>query len=210
LSLYSISAKAATINVPADQPTIAAAIAAASAGDEIILAAGTYTERGLIINKDLTISGSSAAATTIDADGFSGSIFKITAGTLTLNFLTFTGIDGSGWYKTALHNASGNLSVNNCLITGNTGAKGASIFQEGTACQLTVTNTTISGNNAPISGTAGIYLSGGNMDLVNVTITNNTALNSSDTGGLRIQAAGVINIKNSIIYGVFYRNAVIS
>ncbi|MCH2149793.1 MAG: hypothetical protein MK095_10215, partial [Phycisphaerales bacterium] len=38
---------AATINVPADQPTIAAAISASVNGDVITIAAGTYNEYNL-------------------------------------------------------------------------------------------------------------------------------------------------------------------
>ena len=42
--LFATTAFAATINVPADQPTIQAAIAAAASGDTIQVAAGTYSE----------------------------------------------------------------------------------------------------------------------------------------------------------------------
>ena len=49
---------AATINVPADQATIAEAITAASAEDEIVLAVGThYIDANLQVNKKLTIRG---------------------------------------------------------------------------------------------------------------------------------------------------------
>jgi len=40
------AAAAATINVPADQPTIQAAVTAAASGDTILLADGTYTGSG--------------------------------------------------------------------------------------------------------------------------------------------------------------------
>ena len=44
LMAFAGSARAATINVPGDCSTIPAAITAASDGDTIIVAAGTYTE----------------------------------------------------------------------------------------------------------------------------------------------------------------------
>ncbi len=46
----------ATLRVPQDYPTVQAAVAAASPGDEIMIAPGTY-EGGLFIDKDLTIRG---------------------------------------------------------------------------------------------------------------------------------------------------------
>lgn len=57
LALCAAQAAAATINVPGDYPTIQAAINAASPGDTIQIAPGTYAE-SLDINKALTIVGS--------------------------------------------------------------------------------------------------------------------------------------------------------
>merc|ERR1711923_268774 len=63
---------AATINVPADQPTIAAAISASATGDVINIAAGTYNEYNLNPGgKAITIQGTlseGSLATTIDAN----------------------------------------------------------------------------------------------------------------------------------------------
>ena len=64
-------AHAATIRVPADQPTIQAGIAAAVTGDVVLVAAGTYTGAGNVnldlLGKAITVrSESGAAVTTID------------------------------------------------------------------------------------------------------------------------------------------------
>ena len=72
---------AATINVPGDQPTIAAAISASSNGDTIAIAAGTYNEHSLNTGgKAITIgSASGNLDVTIDANG-GGSVFMLESG----------------------------------------------------------------------------------------------------------------------------------
>ena len=72
---------AGTINVPADQPTIAAAISASVNGDVINIAAGTYNEHSLNTGgKAITIgSASGNLDVTIDAQQ-GGSVFRIESG----------------------------------------------------------------------------------------------------------------------------------
>ena len=59
---------ATTINVPADVPTIAGAIAAAASGDTISIAAGTFNEE-VVIDKDLTLVGAGPLLTIIRGNG---------------------------------------------------------------------------------------------------------------------------------------------
>src|SRR5205085_11333621 len=47
-------AEASLIRVPADQPTIQAAVAAAASGDEILIAPGTYQGGVFVTGKSLT------------------------------------------------------------------------------------------------------------------------------------------------------------
>ena len=58
-------AHAAIINVPADQPTIQAGINAASNGDSVLVAPGTYTENINFMGKAITVTSSAGAETTI-------------------------------------------------------------------------------------------------------------------------------------------------
>ena len=58
-------AQAATIRVPGDQPTIQRGINAATAGDTVLVAAGTYHESFDFIGKDLVIKGQGGAANTV-------------------------------------------------------------------------------------------------------------------------------------------------
>jgi hypothetical protein len=62
--LFPLVAAATTINVPADYPTINAAIAAAANGDQILLAPGTYVEN-VVVNKSVGIGGSGQGSTIV-------------------------------------------------------------------------------------------------------------------------------------------------
>jgi hypothetical protein len=64
-SVVAISAPASTIRVPADQPTIQAGINAASNGDTVLVAPGTYNENIDFIGKAITVTSSGGAAQTI-------------------------------------------------------------------------------------------------------------------------------------------------
>ena len=120
---------AATINVPADQPTIAAAISASVNGDVIAIAAGTYYEHSLTpggkaITIQGTLNGDGTLATTIDAQQ-GGLVFVINSGEGTATVvrdLVITGgddvsetVDGGGIY---CYNS--NPTITNCTISGNT------------------------------------------------------------------------------------------
>lgn len=59
------AARAATINVPANQPTIQAGINAASNGDTVLVAPGTYYENIDFKGKAITVTSSAGPATTI-------------------------------------------------------------------------------------------------------------------------------------------------
>ncbi len=69
------AAQAATINVPGDQPTVAAAVGVATSGDVIVLASGLHTESLSLdgatndIPAELTLQGSGLWSTVWDAGG---------------------------------------------------------------------------------------------------------------------------------------------
>jgi len=60
-----------TINVPADQPTIQAAINVAANGDTVLVAPGTYTENINFMGKAIAVTSSGGPANTI-IDGSNG------------------------------------------------------------------------------------------------------------------------------------------
>jgi hypothetical protein len=61
LGWVSLQAAAAVIRVPARYPTIQAAVDAAASGDEVRIAAGTYTEQVVITGKNLELVGAPGA-----------------------------------------------------------------------------------------------------------------------------------------------------
>lgn len=63
-----------TINVPASQPTIQAAINAASEGDTIVVAPGTYIENISFLGKAITVTSYEGASRTIIDGGQNGTI----------------------------------------------------------------------------------------------------------------------------------------
>ena len=113
-----------TINVPADQPTIAAAISASVNGDVINIAAGTYNEYNLNPGgKAITIQGAvnedGSLATTIDAQQ-GGMVFEVNSGedydTRIQNLIiTGSGDNDSGIECTNISK----VSINGCIITAN-------------------------------------------------------------------------------------------
>ena len=66
------AARAGTINVPRDQPTIQAGINAAATGDTVLIAPGTYYENIDFKGKAITVSSSGGAAVTILDGGSKG------------------------------------------------------------------------------------------------------------------------------------------
>ena len=74
------SAAATTIHVPADQPTIQAAINAATNGDTVLVSAGTYPERINFLGKAITVRGISGRRVTWIDGGGSGTVVTFNSG----------------------------------------------------------------------------------------------------------------------------------
>ncbi|MEO0076985.1 MAG: right-handed parallel beta-helix repeat-containing protein, partial [candidate division WOR-3 bacterium] len=87
------SMSATIINVPDDYLTIQAAINAAADGDTIQVAAGTYYENQIVINKAVTVLGAGYTSTIIDGSGASlttNGLIRIIATTGNVMFSGFT------------------------------------------------------------------------------------------------------------------------
>ena len=147
LSLLTQQGWSATINVPADQPTINAAIAAASAGDIILVAPGIYTEN-VLVTKSLTIrSTGGRGVTTIQ--GFMG----VVLGTVFVQAddVTIGGID-QGFTIKGYDSSSPGIEHAAVYIQGarsNVTLRGNEVFADGEAGLLTESGNAV--NNLVVS-----------------------------------------------------------
>ena len=181
--------QAATLTVcPSGPPTcqyssIQAAINAASNGDTIQIAAGTYTGSLTIpgTTSPLTLVGAGSSQTTIQGSGF-GSVLMVAAGTVSISNVTITNGDSPTGSGGGIYN-SGTLTVSGSVITGNTAGLGGGIYNTpGGTVKLTysiVSSNTATGG--PGSG-GGIYNhSGGTVQLTFSIVSSNTPDNCDGT-----------------------------
>ena len=102
ITFFATNCFAAVINVPADQPTIAAAVANANTGDVIIIAPGTYiVQSEIFIDKQLTIS----------------SQWHTTGDTQFINQTVLDGVDKSHTLFQTLKNQGVNVEISGLTFT---------------------------------------------------------------------------------------------
>lgn len=143
----SSSASAATIRVPAEQPTLAAAVAAAAGGDVIEVAEGAYTEE-VTVDKPLTIRGAGPHKTFLSC-GEEGTVITADAD-LTLEGLTI-GPASDG----VMLGKSRTLTVRSCRISGcrDNGLNFTSDFQS--RLYMTDCEVTLCGDGVDLESTQG-------------------------------------------------------
>ncbi|HEY3358836.1 MAG TPA: hypothetical protein VGQ83_36645 [Polyangia bacterium] len=167
-------ARAATIHVPADHGTIAAAMLAAAPGDTIDIAAGTYTEGDLTIAKDLRIQGQGAGVTIVQAAATPGvattRVFTLGAGSqvtiadLTVRHGRALGDEASAAEGGGIYAFKATLTLDGVAVTDNQAAcvsttsmcsdsRGGGVYAALGA--TTIVNSTIANNRLPTATCAG-------------------------------------------------------
>ncbi|MDR0584150.1 MAG: DUF4959 domain-containing protein, partial [Treponema sp.] len=193
---------AATVGPVIPPGTLAQRIAAAASGDTIYLYADEAIPAAIGIGKTIILIGDSAERT-LSIDGYSGSMFNVTAGgSLTLDDkVTLKGKSGN---NAAVVNVNGGSFVikDGSQISGNNAATGGGVYvASGT---FTMEGGTISGNNAVAGG--GVYVGGGTFSMTGGEIKANKATNvpSGWGGGVAITNTG--NAAFSKTGGTIYGN----
>jgi hypothetical protein len=202
------SATAATvIHVPGDQPTIQAAINAASNGDTVLVSPGTYTENINFNGKAITVTSTGGPKVTIiDANKLGPAATFISGETTTSVLKGFTLTNGVGAGPPYYTNGGGvaiayssptitqNTIVNN--VDGNGGGIGSSFGSP------TITQNVMRNNTASMG--AGVFIGGATVAkfppiVSNNTIEANTTYDYYFGGGLTLWAAGIVIVQNNKI-----------
>jgi MYXO-CTERM domain-containing protein len=185
------SSLAATITVNADgsgdYSSVQSAVDAASSGDTIQVASGTYVENVSVSTKTLYIEGSGVGATVIEGDG-SSTVLSVQGAGLNLAHLTLSG----GTQGLALSGVLGSIST--VEIRDNEGADFGGGIGISNSSDMNISNLTIEGNGAGNGG--GLHLdSSSTAELTDCRIANNEALESG--GG--IYAAGTLVVDSTTL-----------
>jgi hypothetical protein len=198
---------------------IAPAIAAASPGDTIQVAAGTYTG-GLTIDKSLKLVGAGAASTIISGGGpviTIGVAGAASEPTVTIDSVTVTGGvtvgnlnpstgRGGGIYvpRAAGPSTGATVTIRNSVIRGNTVAPSAAA-DSGIPCPDGLTITCINGDLPVATDGGGGISNDGTMTLDHTLVTDNRAdaasglASDADGGGILDRAFGSLTLHDSVV-----------
>lgn len=183
LAVGAVAAAQSTIRVPADQPTIQAAIDSAVNGDTVLVSPGTYLEAIDLQGKALDVrSEAGPAATTLDGGGQPVYVVTMASGegpATRLSGFTITGGRGRTFFSPSLVGEGGGIRIHGAsptlvdlVISGNSGLEGGGIALRGG--QPRIESTVFLGNEA--NNGAGLFSYLASPKLVNVTFSGNRAL----------------------------------
>jgi len=188
--ILSSLAGAATINVPGDQPTLSAAVGAAVAGDEIVLADGVYTgagNRNISIaarNLDIRSASGDPTACVIDLQdsGLAILFSGVASGTSNVEGITFRNGTGTSGRGGAIFSQNSNTRIANCVFEScDVTTGGGAIF--GTQRSLIIEECVFDTNSASLFGGAIEVFNGIALTVDRCEFRNNSA---SIGGGIEL------------------------
>ena len=209
-----------------DFPDISGAVAVAQNGDEIILGDGVFTGQAnqniLIFRKTLTIRSESRdpSRCMIDCEqhprasrGERHNVFFIRGtGNTVLEGITFTrGLSDIGGAISIWHSSP---RVRNCVFINNTAQQAGAIMCAGdpidTQGTRPILENCVIANNVSMHGAGGGIFCGqySHMTIIGCTIANNAVFSNREGGGIAVSNGSSITVRNSIISGQLYGEAV--
>jgi hypothetical protein len=205
--LTPLATSADIIHVPLDYSTIQGGVDAASNGDTVLVAPGTYYER-VTMSDGVTLLGSGADVTTIDGGGGGGHIVVFNVADGKISGFTLTNSGSDPLYSAGVFTSQCSVTVTDCIITGNERgitvssnshayvARNMVVNQNGLqAVWFSHSSGAIVGNVVASNAWQGIECDGSFPNIINNTIVNNFAF------GLNVNPAGPQIISNNIITG---------
>jgi len=181
------------LRVPADFPTISAAVTAAVNGDTVVVDGGTYsasTHGNIITSKIISIeSAHGPASTIIDCTG--GSYFAVIGASTAVRGFTFRNCTNSGGALTT----QGYNIVEDCVFTNNDNESAGGSAINVTTGYATIENCVFSGN----TGLGTINFNHGGGQIFNCAFTNNKG-NFGGAGGINADMASV-NVTDATFTG---------
>jgi hypothetical protein len=193
--LFTGTAFADIRNVPAEYSTIQAGIDAASSGDTVQVAPGTYHEN-ITMKSGVVIQGAGQGVSIIDG-GASGSVVTANSVDSAAKLDGFTITNGKNIEGGGMRNInSSSPTVSNCTFLENSAffiigiGNGGGMYNS--ASSPTVTDCTFSGNDASAYG-GGMYNANSSPTVTNCTFSGNTV---SPEGGV-LQGGGMYNYQSS-------------
>jgi hypothetical protein len=186
-----LAARAADIQVPAEQPTIQQGIDVAIAGDRVLVAPGTYVEHIDFRGKDIQVIGTAGAAVTTIHGSRRGSVATFSSGETRAAVLAgFTIAHGQADYGGGIHIENASPTIQDNDIRSNHSYNGGGIY--------------IAGNSDPrihhnrIGANEGGAWAGGINVRSAATIEDNIVEGNTD-GGIAVFDAGPVFLGRNVI-----------
>lgn len=194
-------------SVPADYPTIQAALDAAAIGDTVSVSAGTYVEH-ISLRSGICLEGAGVDQTIISKRGAPGITIDGLSYVIVKNLtvqnsgcapgLCGGGKDGGGMSITK----SSNITLESCHLAENAAVNGGGIFVSGSG--LTVLGCLIEHNTAYNIGGAIVAQLNTTLTFTNTTVANNiwsNPLGNGGVGGIRLYDSSIAKITDSSVKG---------
>jgi hypothetical protein len=194
LILSASIAGAATLNVPVPYATITAALAVANGNavsDEIIIAAGTYSEAAaLTCSESGTTFTGTGGTVTVQAPVSANAVFVLNNGItgIVLNNLT---IDrptcNSDWMRCVECGGASSITLNNCTLSGPANGIGLILFN---AADAVVNDSTFSNFNSVTSWGGAIFMEGTHPSLYTDLTVDNCTFGPNCNGWIKTNPFG--------------------